>query len=872
MNWWQRAWQRGQLERQLDAELRDHVDRLIADNIRAGMSDEEARRAARLEFGGVDQLKEDCRDARATRWVHDMARDLRVAVRVLRHERWFASVAVVSLALGIGVCAMMFTVINAYYFRGLPVDRPDRMLSLGTRHIDGREQGVSYQDYQDWRAAATSFDGMAAFSQASMTIGDEGLASDRVSGAYVSADIFHLLGVVPALGRSLRADDDRVGASPVALLGHRLWMNRYGGDPSILGRSIRVDGTSSTVIGIMPESFGFPFLEELWLPLASMPGLTQQDRDARVLGVLARLDDDGSRTRATTELRAIAARLAAVHPQTNAGIDARAERFGEQQIGSFALDSPPGIAAATAVFVLLIACGNVANLLLARSANRAREIAIRTSVGATRWRIVRQLLVESLLLACVAGLVGFGLSFVGVRAMSDAFAGNVPYWLVLTADSRSIAALVVTCVTATVLFGLAPALALSKTGVGRALNESGRAGLPPRAGRWSARLVAAQFALTTILLGGAGLLVRSFVALYEVDSIVDTSPLMTMRLELPERLDSPERRAVLYSQLEEHIGASPNVASATLASALPFLGAPRRSLTILDNGTSADAPPLVATIAIGANYFDTLGVSLLHGRPFEDVDGAPGRDVAIVNRLFVDRYLAEGAAIGRQIRLTLQDQGGASAWLTIVGVSPTIRQAVASGPRPVVYVPHRAEHGASTRLIVRSVADPKDVSDGLRKTLAAIDDEVVLSGAAPLDDALRNSRLQPQIMTSLLGAFGTIALILAGIGLYAITAYAVGQRTREIGVRMALGARPSQVVGHFMRRGLTPIGFGVAIGLLGAVGVGAVLRSLIGQTAAADPIALVSLVILLTSVAVSACFVPARRAARIDPAVTLRHD
>ena len=388
MNWWQRLRRRPQLERELDAELQDHFDRQVHDNIRAGMSEAEARRRARLGFGGADGVKEACRDARGTRWVEDIAHDARFAVRLLAKERWFTLAAVAALALGLGVGAMIITIMNAYDFRGLPV-APDRILSVGTRDAAGRERGLSYLELQDWRESARSFSALAAFGTAMMTISDEGQAPDRVAGAYISANGFRVLGVAPFLGRDFAADDDRPGAPGVVILGHRLWASRYGADVNAVGRTVKVAGVPAVVIGVMPEGFGFPFLQTLWQPLASMPALTGQPRDARTLDVFGRLADGVSADEARAELAAIAARQSLEYPQTNTGVQATAVRFGEQQVGRLEAAPGPLMVIATALFVLLIACANVANLLLARAAGRSREISIRASVGATRWRIVR---------------------------------------------------------------------------------------------------------------------------------------------------------------------------------------------------------------------------------------------------------------------------------------------------------------------------------------------------------------------------------------------------------------------------------------------------------------------------------------------------
>ena len=412
MNWWQRLWKRRQLEDRLSAELRDHFDRLVVDDIARGVSSSDAARSARLEFGGIEGIKEECRDARGTRWVHDCAQDLRYAMRALARDPWFTGVTVVSLALGIGVCSMAFTITDAYFFRGLPVDHPERMLHVSTTDGQGRNGGVSFPDYLDWRASLTGVE-LAAFTTGQMIVKEDGRAPDRLYGAYVSADVFRLLGASAAIGRVFTQDDELPGRTSVVLLGHRLWTDRYDADRSMPGRTILVNGAPATVLGVMPEGFGFPFQQQFWLPLEARPG-SKQDRGDRSLDALARIVDGHSTGAAASAWRTVTTRLATAYPDTNADIDVRLVPFAEHQVGRIT-NSPALLLPVTAVIVLLIACVNVANLLLARASTRTRELGIRASVGATRWRVIRQLLTESLLLAGLGGVAGLGTAILAVK-------------------------------------------------------------------------------------------------------------------------------------------------------------------------------------------------------------------------------------------------------------------------------------------------------------------------------------------------------------------------------------------------------------------------------------------------------------------------
>jgi putative ABC transport system permease protein len=808
-------------------------------------------------------------------WVQDIPQDVRFTLRLFAKERWFTVAAIGALALAIGVTSMMFTIINGYNLKGLPVDDPDRLLYLGTRTAAGREAGVSYPDYQDWRGASRSFAALEAFAPGTMTISDPGSSPDSLGGAFVSSGAFAILDEKPMLGRGFVESDDRIGAPPVVVLGHRLWVSRYGSDPAIIGRPVSVNGVAATVVGVMREGFEFPFREAVWQPLSQLKGIEKARRDDRMLGVFGPLADGVTPAQARAELGGIVAGLRKDHPDTNAGIELVAVRFGEQQVGRLGDQQPPLALFATAVFVLLIACANVANLLLARAAGRSREMAIRASVGATRWRIVRQLLVESLLLAFAAGALGLWLSRLGVGFIADAFGRNVPYWMRFTVDGRVLAFLVAVCFLCALVFGLAPALAASKTDVSGVMKEGGRTGIAPRTRRWTQSLVAAELALTVILLAAAGLMVRSFLVLYTGDRLIDASRVLTMGVELPgAKYPTPERRAAFYQRLDERLRVIPGLSLATIASNRPFVGAPARQVSVDGQPIAAgDKPRPVPTIAIGPRYFETLGLPVLRGRVFTDVDGMPGHDTAIVNQRFAETYFPAGNGLGARIRLAEDGTPLAEApWLTIVGISPTVRQSMASAARPVVYVPLRSHSSASAAIIVGGLSEPASAAPVLRREVASLDADVTLFNARPLSDLLADTRLQPRLIGTVLGVFAAIALLLSMVGLYSVTAYAVLQRTHEIGVRMALGAQSRQVVWLFVRRGMVPLGIGLAIGLAGAFAAGQILRGLLIQTSATDPVTLVFVVSVLVVVAVAACFFPARRAARLNPLAVLRYD
>ena len=513
----------------------------------------------------------------------NLFQDLKFAVRLLIKDRWFTAVAVTALALGIGVNATVFTFVNAVLIRGLPFNDPDRILVVGTRDARARDRGVSYQDFVDWRAATRTFSGLAAYSGQTMNVSDEGRTPERYQGPYQSANAFSLIGQKPLIGRDFLPEDDRPGAAAVVILGNGVWKNRYGSDPSVLGRTIKVNEMPATVIAVMPEGFKFPTGADLWMPLAQMPQLLEQKRDARnSLDTFGRLADGVTMAQAQSEMNTIAGKLARDYPDTNKDVSARVMTFNDRVNGGpiklifLSLMGAVG-------FVLLIACANVANLLLARSASRAREMSVRISLGASRWRIVRQLLVESVLLSIISGLLGLALAYVGVR-LFDAATQDVgkPYWIAFTMDAQVFAFFAAVCLGTGVVFGLAPALHVSKTDLNEVLKEGGRSGSSGmRARRWTSALIVAELALTLVLLAGAGLMMRSFLNLYRLDVGIETSQLLTMRLNLPnQKYPTPEQRWIFYERLDQRLAGLSGIQAATLTTNMPLGGGFPRLLSM----------------------------------------------------------------------------------------------------------------------------------------------------------------------------------------------------------------------------------------------------------------------------------------------------
>jgi predicted permease len=873
VNWWQRLRNQDRLERELDAELRYHFDREVTDNVRMGMSEEEARRRARLDLGGDDLLKESCRDARGTRWVTDTANDLRFAARLLWKDRRFTVPAVLALALGIGMNGTMFTIVNAM-IRGLPIDGPERIMSIHARDGAGRWRGfgVSYLDFRDFRAATKTFAGLAAFSQSTATLGEDGRAVERASAAYVSANAFQLLGERPFLGRDFVPQDDQPGAAPVVILGDGIWSTRYNADPTIVGRRVRVNGVPSTVIGVMPDGFRFPVVSDMWQPLASLPGLSNQTRDVRQLQLFGRLADWSTQAQAQAEFASIAARLSRDYPATNGSTGAVVARFP----GHFA-PSPILIALMTAVgLVLLLACINVAHLLLARSAGRSHELAMRVALGATRWRIVRQLLVEGGLVALAGGALGFGVALIGVWLFASAVAGiTFPYYIRWTIDGRVGLFVAAVCVISALLAGLLPAVQASSLAANRSLKEGERTASGSGRRRLTTVLLTIEVALTLVLLAGAGLMMRSFLAVYRADSIVDAARVVAMPISLPrEKYQTAEQRTAAYRRLEQRLDAIPDLSSSAFASVVPFAGGPSRQMSVDGRRPSpAESRPIVSYVTIRGRYFDSLGLRLLRGRTFTDRDASPGSASAIVNQRLATMFFPDEDPIGRRICLTVPNATAAlpEACATIVGVSPTVRQQYFQDIDPVVYVPAPAD-ASELVLIVASHFSGEAVAPLIRAEVSALDQEIALNALLPLEQTMTGSRWGHRVFGGMLATFAFVGLLLGAVGLYAVTAFAVVQRTQEIGVRMTLGARSDSVVWLFVRRAALPVGLGIGVGLPGALAIGRILQRFLIQTSPADPTILVGIAVLVAAVSFAAAFFPARRATGLDPLAALRYE
>jgi putative ABC transport system permease protein len=869
------------LDARLDQEVQTHLDELTAEYERRGLPPDHARLAARRAFGGVEPMKEVHRDQRGLGIVTECLRDARFGLRLIVKERGFTAAAVVALALGIAANNTVFVLVNGLMLRDLPFADPDRIVTIGTSvgGADRPNAGVSHLDLQDWSAAQRTFDGLAAISETTMNVSDDG-APERFTGAFVSANAFSLIGHAPVIGRGFDARDDRPGAASVVVVSDALWRSRYKGDVAVIGKTIRVNGVPSTVIGVMPEGFAFPARSRLWQPLTHVSADTRGQRDARLLQGLGKLTTEATPARAAEDLGRIAAALATAYPATNRAVQPRIAPFRYATLGGRARTTFP-ILMMLVGFVLLMACANVANLLLARAAYRTREIAVRLALGASRMQIVRQLLVESVLLAGIAGLVGLGLSAMAIEVFQDAFeaGGGLPYWVNFTMDWRVFAFLALTCLGTGIVFGLVPALQASRSGISGRLVEGGT-GQTGAMGqrRWATRLVVAQLALTPMLLAGAGLMMRSIIAQHDIDSGVRTAGLVRMRLSLSgPAYESPADRARFYRQLEDRLADASDV-RATLASHAPFEGASVRRLSI--DGRAVDESErrgLVRLMTVGRSYFDVMGTRPVRGSRLTASDESRRVTAAIVNEQFASVYFGNRDPIGHRLGLVQLNRDGRTEEAEIVGVAPNIRQSSTEAQEaidPIVYVAYGANPVPLASILVRSNAAPGAVASVMGRHVRALDGDLPLYDVMTLDDslALSDERIGLRVFGTIFVLVGGIALLLATLGLYSVTAYATAQRTREIGIRVALGSRPIQIGWLVADRAARQLALGLSIGMAGALAVNQLLRGVLIGIGSVDYATLVGTVLLLVGVTTVASAIPATRAMRLNPVSALRND
>ena len=811
--------------------------------------------------------------------VQDITQDLRFALRVFARDRRFTAGVVVVLALGLAVNTTIFTIVNGMTWRTLPVERGDQIVQVSSQRLQPRREGLytSYADFRDWRSATRTFSDLGAYASATMNLGDETKPADKLAGVFVSSNAFRILRIQPVLGRDFAAEHDVPGASPVVLLGHHVWTARYGADPTIIGRTIRINGTAMAVLGVMPDGFQFPLRTDVWQPLGQLPGLDLANRDQRRLDVFGRLRDDVTVGEARADIDAVTSGLAAQYPDTNKDVGARTSLFTHAFVAPPPEAQEPLVMMIAAAIVLLIACANGANLLLARAAHRAREIAMRATLGASRFRIARQLLVEALLMAVAAAVVGLGLARLAVHLFARETRDlGLPYWIAFEFDTTVFIYVAIVCLGTAIVFGLSPAWQLSKTNVQDMLKDGGRGALGSRhARRWTGALLVGELALTMMLLGAAGVLVRSSAALGAQDELLDLDELITAQVGLPAaRYDDPDRRRALHARLHQRFDDFPALAGATLSSARPFVDSTSRELLLDGDTSSVDRRPLVQAVGIGESYFDTLGVPLGRGRSIRQADGRAGREAVVINERFAEVYFAGVDPIGRRIGLREPSRNATAPtrWFEIVGVSPSIRQRPMSRAAPVVYLPLDVHLGLTLAVTVRGAGDLARATVALRDEFRAVDADIAIYNLQTLRRLSELSRWPARVVSLVLALFALIASGLSAAGLYGLLSYGVAQRTSEIGLRVALGARRSQIAWLLLRTTLVLFAIGLSIGLAGAFVAGQLIRGVVVDTASTDLLVLGATASAMAAIGAVACFFPARRAVGLDPIAALRQE
>jgi predicted permease len=872
-SWLRGTFQRSRIEREMDVELRFHIDTYAEDLVRAGVPREEAVRRARIEFGGIEKTKEECREARALSWLGQLWRDIRFGLRLLMKSPGFTATAIIALALGIGADTAMYTIVNGALSWDLGLDNRDQIVMVRSSDLRrGENWGVSYPDFRDLRAQVKSLAGLAAYQLVPVNVSDESALPERYYCVQMSANGFSVVQHKPLLGRDFIPADEQPGAPPVLMLGYHVWRDRYGQDPDILGKTVRVDEVPRAVIGVMPPGRRFPEDTDLWVPL--IPDAASEKRDSRELMLFGRLRDGVGVAKARTEVAALSGRLAAQYPDTNKDITADVRPI--MEITGVYFMKPLFVALFVAVgFVLLIACADVANMLLGRAADRSREISIRMAIGAGRIPILRQLLLESLVLSVAGGFLGLLVAVGGLKWFDRGMGTETkPVWLHLSLDRNALFYLAAVSIGTGILFGLVPALRLLKTDIIAALKDGGSGITGIKFGLWvSKALVSFQAALCVILLTGAGLMIRSAMNLYAAPLGVNPVDVLTMRINLPQaKYAKPESWIAFHENLQRRLQALPGIATAGAASQLPlgswipfgveFEGAPNDSAE----------PPEVGGLIVSNNYFDMMQVQGQRGRLFSDSDGKAGPPVVIVNQAFAKKFWPGENALGKRIRTIEDDSKGP--WLTVVGIVPDILQNFRELLKhdPLIYIPFAAKPERQMFLIARTEVPPATLSDTIRRELQEMDANLAAYEVYTLEDRIASHRLTVRLFGTICTVFAGVATALAAIGLYAVMLQAVSQRTQEIGLRMALGATRRDILALVFSLGIRPLLPGLIVGLFLALAASRVLRTLLLGVSSTDPVTFVGTVVVLLLAALIGCLVPARRATQVDPMVALRYE
>ncbi len=879
MTWLSRLIRKEKQETQLDSELRFHVEQQIAENVAAGMNGDEARRRAYAQFGGLEYIKEETRDARGTHFLGTLLQDVRFALRMLRKSPGFTAVAVLTLALGIGANTAIFSIVDAVLLRSLAYPDPNQlvlMFDVPLKQPDALS-AISYRDFTQLRAQNRVFSEMAGNAFHDLTLTGAGEPSIVNTGA-VTPEIFSLLGAKPLAGRTLLPEDGKQGAAPVAIVSENLWRSRFGANPALIGQAIALDMRSFTVVGILPASFRYPDgapHQDVWIPVAQDPvfGPLMLRPGVPVLGGVGRLKPGVSLAQAQAEMDTLGARLAKEFPAQDSGLTIRIEPYRQAVVGN--VKSALLILLGAVGLVLLIACANIANLLLSRATSRGREIAVRIALGAGRARLVRQLLTESALLGLFGGVAGVLLAASGIWGLRPFLPPDVTRINSIHVGGAVLAFALLLSLAAALAFGLAPALLATPCNLQTNIKEGG-AHTGQRGGQHVRNFLAvAEISLAMVLLVAGGLLIRSFALLTSVRPGFEPKNVIEAEVSLPQYQYSTLQQWTAFSnELLARLHAQPGLQDSALGAPLPMdrQGEATFAFSIVGNPPLPRGKSVTADYAtVSPGYFRVMRIPLLRGRFFSRQDSPSHPNVAIISETLARRYFPNQDPIGRQMRFGFPPNSNVAR--EIVGIVGDVRDsALSRKPGPMMYVPFAQAPLWGGEVVVRSSLSASSVAAAVRQATHAIDKDLPVTDIESLPDALGQSISQERFRTLLLGSFSAIALVLAAIGIFGVISYSASQRTHEIGIRMALGAQPRDVLRLILGQGAKLALFGLSVGVVAAFLLTRLMASLLYGVSATDPVTFGAVAIVLLAVALLACYIPARRAMKVDPLVALRYE
>ena len=866
---------RDRFDRELEEEMRFHLAMKAEEYVAAGMTHEEALRAARRQFGNETRMREMSRETWGFAMLDTLLQDLRFGARVLARHKGFTAVAVLTLALGIGANTAIFSVVNAVLLRPLPYENSHELVQIWGTQPQLDTAPMSPANFLDWREQNRVFERVAAYTGQNFNLSgvDE---PERIRATRVSADLFELLRVRPKLGRAFLAEEDQYGGHRVVILSHALWQRRFGANPEILGKTLTLNDQSYVVVGVMPPDFSFPrTTTEMWTPIAFSPG-ERGTRNTNYISVLARLKPGVTLEQARSEMEALARRQQEQYPEANTGIGVKLISYKEQVVGN---TRPILLLLLGAVgFVLLIACANVANLLLARAAGRRKEMAVRSALGAGRRRVIRQLLTESVLLALVGGGLGLLLALWGINLLVALQPANIPRLAELRIDRGVLLFASALSLLTGIAFGIAPALQATRLDLNDALKEGGKGtGEGGSRQRLRSILIVSEIALSLVLLIGAGLTIKSFWRLIQVDPGFNPEHTLTMVVTLPTtRYADAGRQVAFFQQAVERVSNLPGVDAAGVTTDIPLFGGNSTGFNV--EGDPPYAPgqrPLVEYRSVSPGYFRAMGIPLLRGRTFTEQDRGDAPGVVIINETLARRYFPGADPLGKRLGFS-----GPTDWREIVGVARDTRNyGLDEEVKPEAYMPYTqsapgylAGSISGMILVARTASDPQGMSAAVKREVQGLDSNLPVYNIKTMEQHLAESTAQRRFNMLLLTVFAGVAVLLAVFGLYGVMSYMVSQRTREIGLRMALGAQARDILGMAVRQGLVLIIIGIGVGLAGALALTRVMSGLLYGVGATDPATFAAIVLLLAFVSLVACYIPARRATRIDPLTALKYE